>query len=167
MADTNENLMVARRFIETVWNRADPSYIGDLVSEDYVAHDADFQSDDVSGDFLGPDGAKDNVAFYKLAFPDLQLRVDDSFGQADRVVLRWTASGTHAGGNFMGVEPFGENVRFGGITVYRFDADGRIAEEWTQVDMYRLMNQLGAIREPEPEEEEIPIGQPASDRPFP
>lgn len=164
--DPDFNLSAARRFVETVWNRADPSYIGDLVSDDYVAHDADFKSDDVSGDLLGPDGAKDNVAFYKLAFPDLKLAIADAFASGDRVCLRWNATGTHAGGLFMGVEPFGEPVSFGGTTIYRF-GDGRIVEEWTQVDVYRLMRQLGAIQEPEPQEEEEPIGQPASDQPFP
>jgi len=33
----------------------------------------------------------------QTAFPDFRVTLDDQFGEDDRVVSRWTASGTHTG----------------------------------------------------------------------
>jgi len=34
---------------------------------------------------------------FRTAFPDAQFRIDDQIAEGDKVVNRWTGSGTHKG----------------------------------------------------------------------
>ena len=77
------------------------------------------------------------------AFPDLERQIEDLVAEGDKVVARWTASGTNTG-PFNGMPPSGNFARSSGITIFRI-ADGRIAEEWSESDMLGLLTQIGAI----------------------
>jgi predicted ester cyclase len=79
----------------------------------------------------------------RTAFPDLKLELHDIFGADDKVVSRWTLSGTHAG-NFLGIAPTGNTVRFDGIAIDLF-RDGVRVDGWAQFDKLGLLRQLGAI----------------------
>ena len=80
------------------------------------------------------------------AFPDLERTIDDLFAADDKVVLRWSARGTHTG-DFNGMPPTGREATSSGITIFRVE-DGRIVEEWAESDMLGLLQQLGAIPSP-------------------
>ena len=88
------------------------------------------------------------------AFPDMHFVVQDAVAEGDRVVLRWTARGTHLG-------PFwtplgtaaatGKEVTLGATITYRVEG-GRIAEEWACIDWLDAVQQLGAkARFPSPD----------------
>jgi predicted ester cyclase len=47
----------------------------------------------------------------------------------------------------MGIPPTGRNYAFAGIDVHRL-RDGRMAEHWHVVDLFGLLQQLGAIPAP-------------------
>jgi steroid delta-isomerase-like uncharacterized protein len=80
--------------------------------------------------------------FYK-AFPDGQHTVDDLIAEGDKVAARLTARGTHKG-EFQGIPPTGKPVSFTGMRVFRF-VSGKIAEEWSNLDMFGLMQQMGVV----------------------
>jgi predicted ester cyclase len=80
--------------------------------------------------------------FYK-AFPDGRHSVDDLVAEGDKVAARLTARGTHQG-EFQGVSPTGEAISFTGMRVFRIVGD-KIAEEWANLDMLGLMQQIGAV----------------------
>lgn len=61
-------------------------------------------------------------------------------------MLRWTARATHQG-ELMGISPTGKPVTFTSIDLHRI-AGGQITEEWAQLDMFGLLQQLGAIPTP-------------------
>jgi len=63
--------------------------VDDLYADDFV--------DDSPGGGKGRDLIKQAVAEFHKAFPDLRIEIEDAFGVADKVVLRYTAHGTHAG----------------------------------------------------------------------
>ena len=50
---------------------------------------------------------------------------------------------THTGGEFLGVGPTGRKLRFRVMDFYRFDGDGRIAENWLPNDTLGLLMQMG------------------------
>ena len=77
------------------------------------------------------------------AFPDFHHKIEDLIAEGDRVVVRYTGSGTQKG-EFMGVAPTGKEVTLGAIAIYRF-AKGKIVEGWEQVDLLGMMQQLGAL----------------------
>jgi steroid delta-isomerase-like uncharacterized protein len=81
------------------------------------------------------------------AFPDIQITVDDEIAEGDRVVCRWTVTGTHQG-EFMGIPPAGKAVTRAGVAIYRL-VNGKIAENWLFADDVDFMQQLGALPTPE------------------
>jgi len=64
----------------------------------------------------------------KRAFPDLEAHVDDLVAAEDRVAVRVSFSGTHAG-EFHGMPATGRTVHYVSHEFYRVE-DGLIAEEW-------------------------------------
>jgi steroid delta-isomerase-like uncharacterized protein len=156
--DIERRVLTVRRYFTHVWNEGESEAIGELVARDYVGHDPDFKGD-MARELLGPEGARDYVGLYKFAFPDLKVELQDIFGAGDRVSARWFATGTHAA-DFCGVAPFDEVVRFAGMSIFRLDTDDLIAEEWTMVDVYGILHQIGGLEELNPGANEVPIGQP-------
>jgi predicted ester cyclase len=63
-------------------------------------------------------------------------------------VTRWSFQGTHRG-EFFGVPPTGRTVTTSGIDIWRV-RDGRIVENQQVVDNLGLLQQLGAVPQPEP-----------------
>ena len=92
---------------------------------------------------IGPEGVKQFIAAPRRAFPDFQTTIDDILAQGDKVVVRFTARGTHRG-KFQGVAPTGKQVTWAGINIYQITG-GKIAETWQLGDALGLMQQLGAI----------------------
>jgi predicted ester cyclase len=78
----------------------------------------------------------------RSAFPDFKGTIDDIVAEGDKLVLRWTWSGTQKG-EFMGVPPTGKSVSFGVIDIFRI-AEGKVVEHWGLMDSMSLMQQLGA-----------------------
>ena len=62
------------------------------------------------------------------AFPDYELNIDHLITKGDRVMVRYTISGTHKG-KFMGMSPTNERMTITGIDVFRLD-NGRVIEYW-------------------------------------
>jgi steroid delta-isomerase-like uncharacterized protein len=92
---------------------------------------------------LDADGHRQYSEVMIGAFPDLERTIEDLFAEGDRVVARWTASGTNTG-PFNGMPASGKFASSSGITIFRI-ADGRIAEEWSESDMLGLLTQIGAL----------------------
>ena len=92
---------------------------------------------------LDADGHRQYSEVMNTAFPDLERTIEDLVAHGDKVVARWTATGTHTG-DFMGIPPSRQVATSSGITIFRI-ADGRIVEEWSESDMLGLLQQVGAI----------------------
>jgi predicted ester cyclase len=88
------------------------------------------------------------------AFPDARVTVEDQIAEGDKVVDRWTATGTPTG-DLMSVPPTGRRIEVSGITISRF-AGGKIVEDWYQGDDLGMMQQLGVIPSGEASEESGP-----------
>jgi steroid delta-isomerase-like uncharacterized protein len=135
---TEANKAVARRIIEEVYNGGRLEVADELVASDYVGYDAASPEP-----MRGPDGVKRQAEGYRTAFPDIRLTIEDEIAEGDRVVTRWTATGTHEAELF-GIPPTGKQATVSGITISRI-ADGRIAENWISWDTLGLLQQLGAV----------------------
>ena len=96
---------------------------------------------------LAREGIKRQAALLRTAIPDLRATLNDQFGHRDRVVSRWTGSGTHTGplnlpaGTVAGT---GKSISFDEIRIDRH-AGGRIVESWWIPDRFTLWLQLGLI----------------------
>ena len=78
---------------------------------------------------------------------DLECVVEDQFASGDKVCTRWTARGTNDG-ELLGMAPTGKRAEVTGISIDRFDDEGRIVETWDQWDNAGFMVQLGLAPEP-------------------
>src|SRR5262245_26045488 len=117
----SENGRLVRRFVEAVVNNGDPGLMSSLVAADHIGHDP-------LGDHYGLDGMRLGIAEMRAAFPDLRVSVDDVVDGGDRVVHRFTVTGTQAG-PFLGLPPTGRSVKATGIAIDRVTG-GKLAERW-------------------------------------
>ena len=79
-------------------------------------------------------------------FPDFHQTVEDDFAEGDKVVHRWTISGTHQG-EFLGIPATGKQVANSGMSIFRI-AGGKFVELWVESDNMTLMQQLGVLPAP-------------------
>jgi steroid delta-isomerase-like uncharacterized protein len=133
---TEENKALVLRFYEAL-NKQNLAAILEHHAPDFVWHDAALG--------ISPDraGVKQFCIALWAAFPDAHYTVEDLIAEGDKVVSRFTVRGTHRG-DFTGIPPTGKVVTMTGIAIYRL-AGGRRVEEWVNVDLLGLMQQLGAI----------------------
>ena len=84
----------------------------------------------------------------RTAFPDLRIVIEDQVAEGDKVASRYTGSGTHQG-ELRGFPPTNNRVEVTGTITSRF-ADGKIVEEWNNIDGLGMMQQLGIVPPLEP-----------------
>jgi predicted ester cyclase len=143
MSDVDRNVDVIRR-LEDAYNRRDYSGLGDLVREDLVAHTPSADPSRQNHEGL----TANNEAGFS-AFPDKRTEILDLFGEGDRVVARIRQTGTNSGGlPWFGIPANEATVDFGWVQISRHDADGKVAETWAQIEVPKLMMQLGAMPAP-------------------
>ena len=139
----SNNVELAQRFHEDIFEKGDFDAADRILTEDYVTH-----SPGAPPDFLhGPEGAKEYARAIRTGLPDLSITHDDIVTEGDKVVIRWTARGTHEGELF-GIPPTGKSVEITGFDLFRIEGD-RIAEMWQNWDALGLMQQVGAIPAPQ------------------
>ena len=138
---SEENKVIARGFFEA-WTEGNLDALDELLAPDSVDHDPyNPHGQD------GLEGGKKTIAMYREAFPDTSFEIEDQLAEGDKVVTRWTATGTHEG-ELMGMQPTGKKATITGITIDRIE-DGKIAEGWTNWDTLAMMQSIGAIPEQE------------------
>ena len=136
MSEASESIV--RRFGEEVWNKGNLEAVDELVSGDFVGYGPGRRIT------RGLEALRRVVSRMRTAFPDLSFTVEDEIAAGDKVVTRWTGSGTHQG-EWQGNASTGNQVSFSGIAIRRI-AGGKIAERWVNVDYTGLMRQIGAGR---------------------
>jgi predicted ester cyclase len=129
---------VIRTYVDAL-NRGDESYLDEYFGPGYVYH--------------GPDGDLDAEGFKALhhsmlsAFPGGTMTAEDVLVSGDKATTRWAFHGVQSG-DFQGMAPTGREVTLTGIIISRFQ-DGRVVEEWEQIDRLGMMQQLGLLPPPE------------------
>ena len=134
---SEQNKAMVRRLFEEIWSKGDLDAIDQIYAVDAVDHNRP------PGLPPGREGAKQFFRMYLAAFPDTRMAIEDQVAEGDRVVTRWTATGTHKG-ELMGIPPTGKQVRVSGIEIDRLQ-DGKIIESWSSFDQLGMMQQIGAI----------------------
>ena len=84
-----------------------------------------------------------NLTETVLIAVDLQPGFERTIAEGDKVVVQWSARGTHRG-ELMGVPPTGKAVQVLGTTLSRLES-GRVVEEWTTWDEAGMLRQLGLL----------------------
>lgn len=134
---TQPNKVLARRVFEEVFNRGNLAAVDEIFATRYVYNNP-------GSPWVSPnrDGLKQLVSTYRTAFPDIHFAIEDQILEGDKVVIRWTAHGTHKD-KFLGNPATGKHVTVMGTTVSRITG-GQIVESWSTWDTLGLQ-QVGIL----------------------
>ena len=128
---------LVRREYEDGVNQKDFGIRDSVLASNYIAHFPGLPP------LQGIEAFRQFTSGFFAAFPDLQTTIEDLIAEGDKVAIRQTWHGTHKG-NFLGIPPTGKRVSFTSTEFYRV-ANGVLAEEWIELDMLGLLQQIGAI----------------------
>jgi predicted ester cyclase len=90
-----------------------------------------------------------NILEMEYAFPKYEIMAEDMIEENDKVVLRATIQARHEG-EWMGILATGVKVAVPIMVIYQIRG-GKIVHHWMNADMLALMQQIGAILQPEHE----------------
>lgn len=71
---------------------------------------------------------------------DQRLGIHETFGDGDKLAVRYTVTGTHTG-ELMGIPPTGGEISMTGITIMHFK-DGAVVERWDADDSVEVLSRL-------------------------
>ena len=131
-----ENKQLLERYVAEIWDSGNLEALKDFLAPGYRRH--------VSPTLppLDLDEQTQRLAGFRSAFPDIELTVEEVFGEGDRIAFRSTITGTHRG-ELAGLPPTGKQIAVGLVDVIRVE-DDRFAEQWGGPNMADLFRQLGA-----------------------
>ncbi len=108
-------------------------------AEDYIFHGP--------GGDLGFEELRTYFASLRAAFSDLRIVREQVIADGVFLAARNTFSGDFTGvfthSPVGAVEPTGKHLEWEVINTFRYNDDGRLAEEWVQTDYRRFLTQLG------------------------
>lgn len=134
--EIEQNKALVRRWIEEGFNKKEPK----------VADEIFVESISINGVMVSRENLKQNMRRRFTAFPDLIVRIEEILGEGDKVVIWYTAQGTHKG-EFEGFTPTGRHVKWFGVDLVRIES-GKIVQARFIDDSMGLMRQLGGTLSP-------------------
>ncbi len=133
MSEANKAL--DRRMFDEGWNKHNLALLDELYA-DCVWYRPE------TGELKG-EALKQFVASVYAAVPDIRFTIEDQIAEGDKLVTRWSCTGTLQG-EFMGLAPTGKKVTTSGMTISRI-VEGKfvgVRQEW---DALGFLQQLGAL----------------------
>src|SRR6201992_2120489 len=121
-----DNEAILHRFIHEVINQGRYEVCDEIVAEDF------FELDPLPGQRQGREGLKEVIGMMRAAFPDIHWVVDETVARGDKVVTRFTWTGTHRG-TFLGVPATGRSVNVKGVVIDRL-VEGKMKDSRILMD---------------------------------
>jgi steroid delta-isomerase-like uncharacterized protein len=137
MTTSENNKAAIRKFLEEVINQNRMDRANDLVVEDFV------ELDPLPGQRQGREGLKEVLSAMRAAFPDMHWVVQEMVAEGDRVVTRFSWTGTHRGA-FLGVPATGRKVDVNGVVMDEL-VGGKMSRSRILMDSLGMMQQLGVV----------------------
>ncbi len=132
---TEENKALALRWMNEIWQGANPESIKEILAPDFVFNYA------FPGVKPDREAYKQAIDMFTAGFPDIKFTTEDMIAEGDKVAVHWKGQGTHKG-EFWGCAPTGQQVTMRGISIIRIEG-GKIAEEWGYTDISDIMQEIG------------------------
>ena len=112
-----------------------------LFAPDYVNHVVPCPP---GGWKTGVEGAWQIIKAFRRSLPDLTVDIEEQIVADDKVVTRYTATGTATAKSFFGQEANGQRYTVIGVGIEQVGG-GRIVASWGTWDAYGLMEQMGLL----------------------
>jgi steroid delta-isomerase-like uncharacterized protein len=120
------NEALAIRYHDDIFQKGKLEVADEILSSDFVIRNPVLPEDLRKG----PEGTKKYASAVITAVPDRKLVHHDILSKGDKVLIRWTNSGTNTGPLF-GNPPTGKAYVATGFDLFRI-SDGKIKELWQQ-----------------------------------
>jgi hypothetical protein len=144
MSDAARNIELVER-LERAYNARDYDTVRACVAADFVSHTPGSE-----GLPAGVEGAIASNEGSFQGFSDKNTEILEIFGDGDRVVSHVRMRGTNDGDMpFGGISATGKAIDIDWIQISRHGDDGVIQETWAQMDLPKMMVQLGTMPAPE------------------
>ncbi|HEY9842940.1 MAG: ester cyclase [Candidatus Sericytochromatia bacterium] len=130
---SEQNKALVRRVFESM-SKGDLSMMDEVISPEYKNYNMPTPAP-------GAEGLKQLIGAFRSGFPDFKVDLEQVLADGDRVITQGVWTGTHQG-EFMGIPATGKPISVGYIDIWRF-VDGKAVENWVQMDMVGMMQQLG------------------------
>jgi predicted ester cyclase len=137
-----ENKILVRRYFEDA--RYDPDICDEIFAPHFQFHTIQHAS--ITSQSVESDPQSEKAAYEWLTTvwsANWRMTVEEIIAENDRVMVRWTFSGTQVG-EYSGLPPKAKDVIYSGINIFRI-ANGKIAEIWDISDRLWLWQQLGVL----------------------
>ena len=131
------NVLVVGRFLEEVMNQGRFEVANEIVAEDFVGLDP------LPGQRQGREGLVEVVKGLRTSFPDMHWKAEETIATGDKVVTRFTWTGTQKG-EFLGIPATGRGVSVKGVVIDRI-VGGLMTDSRILMDTMGLMQQLGVV----------------------
>ena len=128
-----ENKAIVRKVVEAA-NKRNLDLMDEIVAPDFVDHKHQSR---------GLEALKQTVAMLYKSFPDFREKTEDIIAEGDKVWVRLTNTGTHAG-EFRGLAPTGKKFTITSVDIWRI-ANGKVVEGWSVSDELDFLKKLGVI----------------------
>ena len=93
----------------------------------------------------GIDSLKQLVTYYRTAYPDFHISVDEEIYAEDKAALLYTIKATNSGPGLY--PPTGKKINVQGLSIYHF-TNGKIFDEWIAGNNLLWYQQLGFVLTP-------------------
>lgn len=137
--DTRKAQQIVQRLFDEVYTGGKVNVLDQLVSNNVRIHDQAVPN------------AKPGLSFYKeletsyaRAFPHKKATIDEMLVSGDKVIVRWTCTGSHEG-EFQGTAATHRKFTVSGISIYQITND-RVSEIWQSWNTLSLLEQLNIIQ---------------------
>jgi serine phosphatase RsbU (regulator of sigma subunit)/predicted ester cyclase len=151
-----ENMALARRFMEARVVKRDLDAVDEMLAPDFVNRNKLLPGQEPDReDYLR------GISAFHAALSEGRLIIEDQVAGADKVVTRFVVHSPHDRGELMGVAPTGRVLTNRAIVIHRI-VEGKIAEEWgmgTIGSTLRKQRLEQEIRERERVEQELRVAR--------
>jgi len=113
-----QNKKFIRNHFEEFVNRKNATIAYQNFAADFLDHD------EPDGESVGPEPAKQMMEAIYMKYPDLEVTIEDSLAEGDKVMVRNLWRGTDS--------VTGKKIEFKGFVLWRL-AEGKIAERWATI----------------------------------
>jgi steroid delta-isomerase-like uncharacterized protein len=137
---TQDNDALIRRWFEEVWNKGREDAIAEMFAEDGIIHGL---ADDSGQPVENATAFRVFHRKFREAFPDIQVVVEDTVAEGDKIAARCSVRGKHTGDS-LGMAATQAQMEITGIVIAR-SKDGKLVECWNNFDFMTMYKQLGAI----------------------
>jgi len=144
---TEEEAQVWTDRVLKMWNEANLAMVDTVYAQEFVRHDCGAPED-----IVGLSNVKKYLKNFFTAFPDLNITIDETIVSGNKLVQRWTLTGTNTG-SMAGLQPTGKNVQLSGVSIIDM-VNRKAVEIWDFYNVLDLYQQLGFTLVPPEEQSE-------------